>query len=141
MPYTHTPALYSTLHIHIITWAYTVHSPARAHTHTHTLQHTTHTHNMGIYLYTHTKVHTVHTYAHTVMLCVLLSFVFSLLLSFVFSLSSFMGNNSLARHIFINTFPYGSFSKSMGSSPAAHPVGREFCCLVVLVCSGEGRRQ
>lgn len=58
-------------------------------------------------------------------------------------------NNCLARCIFINVCPYGSFGRSMELPPAANPVGREFfvsfCCSycggvgLVLLCSGEGR--
>lgn len=58
-------------------------------------------------------------------------------------------NNCLARRIFINVCPYGSFGRSVESPPAANPVGREFfvsfCCsycgggVLLLLCSREGR--
>ena len=75
--------------------------------------------------YTHTHTHT-RTRTHTGMLCVLLSFVFSL--------SSFMGNNNrLVRCIFTNACPHGPFGRSLEFPPAARPGGREFFVSFVAV--------
>lgn len=128
-PHTH-KRTHHTLHTHIhTTWTYTIHT----NTWTHPRTHTPHEHI--------THVHTAHT--HTQACCVSCCHLFSILHP--------LWEITVQPDAISKTLVLSSFGRSLESPPAANPVGREFsvlfCCIycggvdLVLLCSGEGRRQ